>query len=178
MNITRFVVPAMAAVLMIMPAAQAQKGMGETTGVARQAVKPTTRHMSGTVTDAKVGACEQTTGRAVVGAHLIVRTDDADELVNLHMGPLRAVEPILAQVPAGTRVSFEAFRTEAMPPDAYVAKAISIDGKVIDLRDDNLRPTWAGMGMAQGRGQGPGSGQGRGQGMGQEPGGGRAPCWW
>ena len=38
------------------------KGMGEPTGVARQAVKPPIETMSGTIKDIKTGPCERTTG--------------------------------------------------------------------------------------------------------------------
>ena len=64
--------------LFAMPAA-AQKGMGEPTGVARQAVKPPTETMSGTIKDIKVGPCERTTGRSLEGVHLIVQRERKDD---------------------------------------------------------------------------------------------------
>ena len=152
--------------------AAAQKGMGEPTGVAREMVKPTVQKMSGTVADIKVGECEQTTGRSSTGAHFIVRTKE-EETINLHLGPLSAVEDLVEQVRPGTPVSFDAFRTDAMPEGAYVAKSITVDDKMTQLRDENLRPKWA-----AGRGPGPGEGAGRGQGKGRGPGGGRGPCHW
>ena len=181
MRILRMAALAIAAAFIAATSAEAQKGTGETTGVARQATKPAIQEMSGTVTDVIVGACANTTGGSVQGAHLSMRTD-AGQLVELHLGPLDAVEDIVEQVPAGTRVSFEAFRTEAMPADTYVAKSITVDDEVLRLRDDTLRPTWAGgrgrgAGMGMGQGSGRGMGQGSGRGMGQGSGGGGS-CWW
>jgi hypothetical protein len=181
------ILAAATALVLALPAA-AQKGMGQATGVAREAVKPPVQKMSGTVADVAIGECEQTTGRSTMGAHLMVKAE-GDKTINLHLGPLSAVEYIVEQVPVGTPIAVEAFRTEAMPEDAYVAKSITVDDKVIHLRDDNLRPSWAagrgsgfGMGRGRGRGMGQGSGQGmgqgRGQGMGRGPGGGRGACWW
>ncbi len=187
----RMVVSTIAAVLLMCAPAAAQKGTGEPTGVARQAIKPTVTEYSGVVTDVKIGPCEFTTGRSLVGAHLVVRTG-TEGAVNLHLGPRDAVQPVIDAAPAGTPIMFEAFRTDAMPADAYVAKSITVDGETMALRDDTLRPTWAmgpgggGMGPGQGQGtmgqgQGMGSRRGQGAGMGPgsaAPGGGRNPCWW
>jgi hypothetical protein len=155
--------------LFAVPAA-AQKGMGEPTGVARQAVKPPIETMSGTIKDIKIGPCKRTTGRSREGAHLIVQTESG-KTINLHLGPTAALKDDLDQLSAGQQLTFEAFRTDAMPQDAYVAKSLKAGDKTFDLRDDNLRPRWAG-----GRGGGPGMGAGRGLGQGRGPGG--AACYW
>jgi hypothetical protein len=107
-----------------------------------------------------------TTGRSATGAHLRVETED-DQVVDLHLGPLSAVEHVLEQVPIGQSIRSEAFRTERMPEDAYVAKSLILDDKIIHLRDDNLCPSWA-AGTGAGRGGGPRRGGG------PSPGG----CWW
>jgi len=61
----------------------------------------------------------------------------------------------LKQHAAGQEISFEAFRTDRMPKDAYIAKSIKAGDKVFALRNDNLRPRWAG---GRGRGMGRGGG--------------------
>jgi hypothetical protein len=43
----------------LMPCAHAQKGMGEPTGVARQAVKPAILSLSGKLVEIKTGPCEK-----------------------------------------------------------------------------------------------------------------------
>jgi len=141
--------------------ATAQKGTGEPSGVARQAVKPPVEAMSGTIKDIKIGPCEKTTGRAAEGAHLIVQTPDA-RTINLHLGPTFALREELKQLSAGQDISFEAFRTERMPKDAYIAKSIKAGDKVFALRNDSLRPIWAG---------------GRGGGRGRQMGRGGGNCW-
>jgi hypothetical protein len=161
--------------LFTMPAA-AQKGAGEATGVARQAVKPPIETMSGTIKEIKVGPCERTTGRSLEGAHLIVQAADG-KTINLHLGPTAALEDVLDQLSAGQQISFEAFRTDAMPPDAYVAKTLRTGDTTFALRDDTLRPNWA-IAAQGGRGSGPGMGGGRGQGPGRGAGSGGGGCYW
>jgi len=133
----------------------AQKGTGELTGVARQGLKLPTEAMSGTIKDIKIGPCEKTTGRAKEGAHLIVQAPDG-RTINLHLGPTFALlRDELKQLAAGQDISFEAFRTDRMPKDAYIAKSFKAGDKVFVLRNDNLRPRWAG---GRGRGMGRGGG--------------------
>jgi hypothetical protein len=71
------------------------------------------------------------------------------------LGPTFALRDELKQLAAGQEISFEAFRTDRMPKDAYIAKTVKAGGKVFAFRNDNLRPRWAG-----GRGCGIGSGGG------------------
>jgi hypothetical protein len=154
------------------PLAWAQRGIGQPQGVARQAVLPDTETIAGTLERIEIGPCESTTGHASVGLHLHLRTDYGDD-VNLHAGPAANVKPLLDQLRIGDSLSVVAFRTENHRPGHYVAQKISSGDQVIDLRDENLRPQWAGTNAArqpgQGRGQtiGQGPGQGRGQAMGQ-----------
>ncbi|MFO1152727.1 MAG: hypothetical protein U1E42_03530 [Rhodospirillales bacterium] len=163
------------ALLFTMPAA-AQKGMGEPTGVARQAVKPPIETMSGTIKEIKVGRCERTTGRSLEGVHLIVQAADGNT-INLHLGPTGALEDVLDQLSVGQQITFEAFRTDAMPPDAYVAKSLKAGDTAFELRDDNLRPNWAIAGQG-GRGGGMGMGGAHGQGPGRGAGPGGGGCYW
>ena len=139
--------------------ATAQKGTGEPTGVGRQAVKPPIEAMSGTIKDIKIGPCERTTGRSSEGAHLILQAQD-NKTINLHLGPTSALGDELKQLSAGQEITFEAFRTDRMPKDAYVAKSLKVGDKTFALRDDSLRPKWAGSGRGGGRRMGSGRGQG------------------
>jgi hypothetical protein len=169
---------AMALLWMVLVAvpATAQKGTGEATGVAQQAVKPPIEAMSGTIKDIKIGPCERTTGRSSEGVHLIVQTKDG-QTINLHLGPAAALDDALDQLSAGQQITFEAFRTDAMPKDAYVAKSLKAGDTTFDLRDDNLRPKWAIAAQGgRGAGRGPGMGAGGRSGQGGGPGGGA--CFW
>jgi hypothetical protein len=156
--------------------AASQKGIGEPTGVARQAVKPPIETMSGNIKDIKTGPCEQITGRSLEGVHLIVQAE-AGKTINLHLGPAAALEDVLDQLSAGQQITFEAFRTDAMPQDAYVAKSLKAGDATFDLRDDSLRSNWA-IAARGGRGGGTGMGAGRGQGQGRGPGPGGGACYW
>ncbi len=170
--------------------ANAQRGMGQATGVAMQAVRPDVVSLSGKVQIIDIGPCEGTTGRASIGAHFILETPEAVEL-NIHLGPEAAVDFVTRQLPIGKKVTVNAFRTAIMPKNHYVAQVVAFDGKSIRLRDENLRPVWArgnavmrrrggpqlgadrGQGQGYGRGYGRGRGGGRGRGQGFGYGGGR-----
>jgi len=151
---------ALLALAAIAAPAMAQKGTGEPAGVARQGIKAPIEAMSGTIKDAKIGPCEKTTGRSKEGAHLIVQTPDA-RTINLHLGPTFALRDELKQLTVGKEISFDAFRTERMPKDAYIAKSVKAGDKVFVLRNDSLRPRWAG-GRGGGRGWRRGHGGGGG----------------
>ena len=107
---------------------------------------------------------------------LIVQAENG-KTINLHLGPAAALEDVLDQLSAGQQMTFEAFRTDAMPQDAYVAKSLKAGDTTFDLRDDNLRPNWA-IAARGGRGGGPGMGAGRGPGQGRGPGPGGGSCYW
>jgi hypothetical protein len=147
--------------------ATAQKGTGEPAGVARQAVKPPVETMSGTIKEIKTGRCEHTTGRFVEGVHLIVQAQD-NRTINLHLGPASPLADVVKKLSAGETITFEAFRTDRMPKDAYVAKTLNAGGETFALRNDSLRPKWAGRGWGMGGGRGMGVGAGFGQGS----------CYW
>jgi hypothetical protein len=158
--------------------AAAQRGMGESAGVAQQAQKPAVERISGTIKDIETGSCKRTTGRSLLGVHLIVEAAN-DKTLNVHLGPAAALEDVVGQLSADQPITFEAFRTDLMPEDAYVAKSLTVSETTFDLRDDNLRPHWA-IGPRGGRGGGRGMGAGRGWGRGQGRGAraGSGVCWW
>ena len=146
----------------------AQKGMGDSTGIAQSIEKPAVTSITGKVVDMNVGPCENTTGRSPKGIHLILQTDEG-ERANLHLGPVRAVVDLIDQLSIDEAVTASAFQTDNMPANAYIAQTVTLaDGQRIQLRDDDLRPSWAGTrGQAKGKGQGKGC-CGRGK---------RGPCW-
>lgn len=154
---------------LIASVAHGQRGVGDPVGVARMAELPPVTEMSGTVTDMKIGRCVATTGRADTGLHLMVETAEIDPL-DLHLGPADVLAHVIDQVAVGDTVSFEAFRTDAMPENAYVAKTLTFDDKTVHLRDDGLRPSWA---RERGGFRG-GLRRGERDGLPQRPG----PCWW
>ncbi len=121
-----------------------QKGMGDATGIAQEAVKPAVVTLSGELTEIRIGPCEGLTGKSQIGTHLIVQTKDGNE-INVHLGPVKAVDYVLDQVSVGQNMRFNAFRTKEMPEDDYITKSLTVDGKLIVLRDEDLRPIWAGI---------------------------------
>lgn len=130
--------------------AVAQRGMGDPVGIVRQGVETTPATITGTLKEIHTGPCESTTGRALIGTHLIVETEAGE--ADVHLGPASALAPIVNQLEQGQQLTIEAFRTAQMPEDAFVARTVTADGHVFTLRDETLRPMWAG-GAGAGAGQ-------------------------
>jgi len=121
----------------------AQKGMGDRSGVARLAVKPEVVSLSGTVLEVETGPCEKTTGRSTLGTHFLLETPDGESL-NIHLGPAVDVKFVAKALAVGSTVSVEAFRTAKMPENHYTAQSVTSGDRTLVLRDENLRPVWAG----------------------------------
>jgi hypothetical protein len=157
--------------------AAAQRGVGQWVGVAQRAEKPAIETISGILKEVKIGSWGRTIGRSLLGVHIIVAVDEKS--INLHLGPAAALEDAVVQLSADQPITFEAFRTDVMPDDVYVAKSLKVSGTIFDLRDDNLRPYWAigpRGGRRGGRGMEAGRGWGRGQGRGARAR--TGSCWW
>ena len=153
----------------------AQRGTGDEQGVFRSGVAVETAAISGTVTEVARTTCPATTGRSPIGVHLILQSADG-EPINLHLGPPSAMDDVLATVDEGDGITADAFRTDALAPDNYVATTLTVDGQTFTLRGDDLQPVWAGSGGRRGGAMGQRSGQGSGVGGGQ--GQGLGPCQW
>ncbi len=143
--------------------ALAQKGKGDETGIARKAVKPEVVEVSGKLARVKIGPCESTTGWAVTGVHLFLDRHEGKQ-VNLHLGPEQAVAHMVDDLEKGQKVTAKAFQTSKLDKNEYVAQSFTVDGKTRVLRDETLRPVWAGRprgrrGAGVGRGRGPGRGR-------------------
>ncbi len=175
-----------AAILGLGDTASAQRGLGEWEGVAQRATLPPVIELRGRIEEIDVAPCEATTGRALAGVHMFVLSDDepvggsvaqtkGKHRLNVHLGPAEVLEDEVNDLRKTDReVQVIAFRTEAMEEGHYVARSIRIDEKTtLELRDENLRPLWAGgfgEGRVRARDFAPGGGRGRGgggMGMGQ-----------
>ena len=164
--------------------AMAQRGVGETSGVARQAVRPEVVVLTGKVVQVETGPCESTTGHAILGTHFLMVNSEGETL-NIHLGPAEAVEFVAQELTKDKEVQVAAFRTEKMKQDHYVARTVTVGNRMVTLRDETLRPAWAAGrgGVGQGRaagvsGRGMGSGWQRGgNGTGYGGGRGRGPGW-
>ena len=143
--------------------AYAQRGVGDPSGVARQAVKPEIVTLSGRLIEIKTGPCEATTGRSPVGTHIILETPDGKKF-NIHLGPADVIADKVAKLSVGQDVAVQAFRTDKLKAQDFVAQSLTSGGIRIELRDAELRPVWAPRsvgtpGFGAGRG-GPGHGYG------------------
>ena len=123
--------------------AYAQKGMGEPTGVARQAVRPEIVTVSGKLVEIKTGPCEKTTGRSPIGSHILLESANGEKL-NIHLGPAAAVADTVAKLSPGQEVTVKAFCTDKMPDRQYIAQSLTFGKTTVELRDSELRPVWAG----------------------------------
>jgi len=169
MSASRLVVGGLV-LLLAASGAFAQRGIGQPSGVARTTVKPDIVTVAGKIIAIETGPCERTTGRASVGSHVVLETEQGERL-NVHLGPTAAVEFALRQLQLGQQAEVHAFRTAGLTDGHYVAQSIKVAGAEIELRDSNLQPVWAGRGRgmqtaaATGRpGRGPGWARGGGRG--------------
>lgn len=159
----------LSAYLGLVSAALAQKGVGDLSGVASQPVKPAIVSLAGRLVEIKTGPCESTTGRSLVGTHVILETREKVRL-NIHLGPAEAVADTVAKLSVGQAIAVKAFRTEKMKEHHYVAQTLTFGQTTVELRDAGLRPVWAESNVGQpkmaagqvGVGRGGGAGWGRG----------------
>ena len=170
MRTTLTSIAAVAVVIGFSSAVFAQRGVGDAQGVAQQAAKPKVVSLDGKVLKVETAPCETTTGRSLLGTHFIMKTSDKKK-VNIHLGPAGAVDFVTKHLSEGQKVQVAAFRTEKMKEGHYVARMLTFDSQTVELRDETLRPAWAGRGgpgWGRGRGRGAGWGRGRGAGWGRQ----------
>jgi hypothetical protein len=133
-------------------ASAGQKGLGDSTGIARAEVRPEVVSLSGQLIQYNTHPCEMTTGKAPLGTHLLLKIADGRE-INLHLGPSTDIKRLLAEVKEGSTLQVQAFRTEKMKENDYVAVSLNDGKQTVVMRDlKTLRPVWAGkQGQRQGR---------------------------
>lgn len=131
-----------ACVILAGSAAHAQKGVGDPIGVARQGLEPALTSVSGVVQSVQTHPCENTTGRAVAGTHIMLGGDDGQEY-NLHLGPADAVSALAKRLKPGTRIDVVVFRTARMSENHYVVTTLTHEGESVELRGAGLRPVWS-----------------------------------
>lgn len=177
----------LAALIAASPVALAQRGLGDEQGVVRQGVETERVSVEGKIKEIVVEECENTTGPFAVGMHLLVTTAE-DKQYNVHLGPAVLIKGMIEPLKTDQAVTVQAFRTEKMAADDLVAVELKFGAKTVRLRDENLRPVWAGgrggffrqyddrsdlprlrqgYGRGYGMGYGQGSGAGYGRGMGR-----------
>ncbi len=118
-----------------------QKGTGENKGVSRQELNSELLELEGTIETIESGPCKYTTGKSVSGTHLIIKLQM--ETLNIHLGPTAEVSRYFNGT-EGEYIAMIVFRTNKLPEDHYIAKEIILNGQSIVLRDEDLRPVWAG----------------------------------
>ena len=104
--------------------AYAQRGVGDPKGIACRVVKREVVSVTGKLIEIRTSLSEATTGRSTVGTHLIVETADGKKL-NVHLGPADAVADTVAKLSVGQDVAVEAFRTDNMKTEDFVARSIT-----------------------------------------------------
>ena len=139
--------------LLVVYSAHAQRGQGDLTGMGMESDKPQLVMISGELDHIKTGPCENTTGQAYIGTHLFLRTGDGDTMHNIHLGAAYAVESYVDKLSIGQNIEVLGFRTEIMEESHYIAKEITANGHTFVLRDEDLRPFWAGDRRTANRGR-------------------------
>lgn len=125
----------------------AQKGMGETEGIAKGNEIPTLQTISGLVTEVKTGPCTYTTGKSTSGTHVMVQTAD-DAILNIHLGPTARIFDFIEEA-EGHQLEAVVFRTEKLPKNHFIAKELEYNGNKLVLRNGYLKPFWAHKGRKE-----------------------------
>ena len=145
MNYTTGITTLLAGLLLLTAfPANAQKGQGDLTGMGREVEQPPVETVTGELLRIETGPCENTTGHAYIGTHLFIETGEYDEPLNVHLGAANAVSSYVENLEAGKTLEVEVFRTEQMEAHHYIAKSFTANSHTVQLRDDYLRPFWAG----------------------------------
>ena len=129
--------------------APGQLGIGDNKGIAQQRLKPCLVRISGKLQEIKTHPCENTTGKAELGTHLILKDKHGREL-NIHLGPAPAVSETVKRLKVGSTLDLVGFRTEKMLPNHYVAKTLILANHIIHLRGPDLRPYWSNHRLGEG----------------------------
>jgi len=122
--------------------APGQLGMGDSKGIAQQRLKPRLVRITGKLQQIQTHPCENTTGKAELGTHLILKDKQGQEL-NIHLGPASEVAETVKRLTIGTRLDLLGFHTDKMLPNHYVAKTLILPNHIIQLRSSDLRPYWS-----------------------------------
>ncbi len=103
--------------------APGQPGIGDSKGVMQQRLKPRLVRISGKLLQISTHPCENTTGKAKLGTHLILKDRDGREL-NVHLGPASELSETVKRITVGANLNLLGFHTNKMPPNHYVAKTL------------------------------------------------------
>lgn len=141
---TRLILLAAGLLILSVATADAQRGRGNFTGLGQELVKPDIIELSGELVEIKTGPCEQTTGRAIIGTHLFIQENADGPLMNIHLGDAAAVDRFVTGLVIGNEVNVQAFRTDLLDDDQYIAMELESDGRSMILRTSDFRPVWAG----------------------------------
>ena len=131
--------------LMATTLSHAQKGTGKSSGIVRSNTKNEIEQITGEIQEIVTETCTQTTGRYSHGTHLLVKTDKGEtQPLNVHLGPTRLLSGMTDRLKTGQKIQMKVFRTDNLPENQYVAKEFTSKGETYELRNDALRPFWAG----------------------------------
>jgi hypothetical protein len=122
-----------------------QKGANDQYGIARLRQSIAIEKLEVEILKIVEGPCENTMGRSDSGTHLIVRNMADGKQLNIHLGPTNQMQTLVALLPPGKKISAEVFRTPKLAEDQYISKELVIDDLVYEIRDQDLRPFWAGV---------------------------------
>src|SRR5690625_7869332 len=87
----------------------AQRGMGQASGLAAQGYQADILTVEGTITAILTEPCAQTTGRSIIGLHLIIE-ETLQGALNLHLGPADDLLSMQRSLEVGDRLEAHVFR--------------------------------------------------------------------
>jgi len=123
----------------------AQKGVGNTIGIAQEGIQTHVNEISGSLIEVLDEPCTETTGKYAMGTHLLIKhkINHKEQVANIHLGPTAFVSKMVKDFVPGMEISLKVYHAEGLPENHFVAKSFSYGNNQYKLRDANLKPFWA-----------------------------------
>jgi len=133
----------------------AQKGTGNSSGVAKNYSSSIVTELSGELKKIVNEPCKKTTGRYSYGTHLFIETlNTRKRTLNIHVGPTEEIKRITENLKTGQQIEMMVFKTDDLPENQFIVKSLKVKGKLYTLRNEDLKPFWAGNQNHRKRGRG------------------------
>jgi hypothetical protein len=158
---------AVASLALVCPAlAQPGGGMGRGGGMGLRLYNPqTVTTVTGAVEKLEELNMGPGGGMGMKFRELLLKTDRGSLMV--HLGPIWYLDQQKFALKVGDKIEVTGSQVTLNNQPAIIARDVTMNGRILKLRDDQGIPAWRGMGrggMGQGGGRGPGGGMGKGPG--------------
>ncbi len=146
----------------------AGRGMGPGGGMGPMLYDPqTVTTVTGTVEKLEELTMGRPSGMGMKFREVLLKTDKGS--LTVHLGPIWYLEQQKFAAKVGDKVEVTGSQVTLNNQPSIIAKDVTVNGKTLNLRNDQGIPVWRGIGRGSGMGPGGGMGPGPGGGQGRGP---------